>query len=542
MGDVPLGTSNSLPFNVTATATIFPLADTIGPNGTRQFTAVFNGQANISWEIQGGPIGGTISPTGLYAAPAHVSTFHIVATSVDPPFERATATVTVVSSGFSETGSMNGARSGHTATLHRDEKVLIVGGGDSTAELFDPTNGTFSVTGPPLTGRLNATATLLADGRVLIVGGLGLTPRPDGSLPTLNSAEIFDPPAGTFSSTGSMIQHRNHTAATLDDGRVLVAGGYFGTICTTASAELFDFATGTFSSTGFMHSERVFHTATQLKSGEVLMVGGSNGCAPDSSDDPPWDALFVEVYEPEAGNFLAGADMRTTRIGHADVRRADGKVLVLGGIPAMQNLHQQPSNPSDAELFDPAARTFSAIAGLTISSKRYTATLLTSGLVLIVGGENAAGTPATEVQLLDPSSAVLNPTGALGAARVGHTVTLLQDGRVLITGGTDARGSALATAELYSNRTTPLSVAALPSSSAYLLLRRSAQQGVVKTNKIVFGMEFFNRLRCFRSARLANHLASVEHIPFAFCCGESEQEFAWRASSSHDTNWPTMIN
>ena len=253
------------------------------------------------------------------------------ATSVADPSKSATAVVSVVASGFAITGSMHSARSGHSATLLKDGKVLIVGGGDGTAELFDPTNGTFTLTGSPVTRRLGATATLLADGKVLIAGGLGLTAGSDGHLIRLNSAEIFDPATGTFTATGSMIQARRlHTATLLEDGRVLVAGGYFDAICTTASAELFDPTTGTFSSAGFMLTERVNHTATLLKSGEVLLAGGSNGRAPDSSDDPPWDPLFVELYEPGPGNFQAGSDMSTTRIGHAAVRLLDGKVLMLG--------------------------------------------------------------------------------------------------------------------------------------------------------------------------------------------------------------------
>jgi hypothetical protein len=109
----------------------------------------------------------------------------------------------------------------------------------------------------------------------------------------------------------------------------------------------------------------------------------------------------------------------------------------------------QPPDPSYAELYDPAERAFSPIAGLTISHERYTATLMASGMVLIVGGEDASNTPTTEVQLLDPRSRALTFTGTLGTTRVGHTATLLQDGSVLVTGGTDTRGNALATSELY---------------------------------------------------------------------------------------------
>src|SRR5215472_10904477 len=455
MGDLPLGKSNSVPFSVIATAAttaISPAADTLGPNGTRQFTASINGSSrNISWEIQEGSAGGAINPTGLYTAPANVGNFHVVATSADAPSESAMATVTVVSSGFTETGSMHSARSGHTATLLKDGRVLIVGGAaDDTAELFDPTSAAFSFTGSLIAGRSRASATLLSDGRVLIAGGLGLTAGPDGSLPVLDTAEIYDPSTGKFSATGNMQQARwNHVATLLNDGRVLITGGRKGHLCSTASAELFDPTTGTFSSVGFMLSERVDHTGTLLATGEVLVVGGWNGCAPDSSDDPPWDPLFAELFEPTSKSFRGSGNMSTTRIDHSAVRLPDGKVLVLGGVPIVQNLHAQPTDPAYAELYDPTAHIFSPVAGLTISHERYTATLLSSGMVLIAGGRDSAGNVTSEAQLLNTSTAGLTATGSLRIPRVGHTATLLQDGRVLVTGGTDANGNELASAELY---------------------------------------------------------------------------------------------
>ena len=395
--------------------------------------------------------GGAINPTGLYTAPANVGNFHIVATSVDALSESAMAMVAVVSSGFTETGSMHSARSGHTATLLKDGRVLIVGGGgDDTVELFDPTSAAFSFTGSLIAGRSRASATLLSDGRVLIAGGLGLTAGPDGSLPVLDTAEIYDPSTGKFSATGNMQQARwNHVATLLNDGRVLITGGRKGHLCSTASAELFDPTTGTFSSVGFPLSERVGHTGTLLATGEVLVTGGWNGCAPDSSDDPPWDPLFAELFEPTSKSFRGSGNMSTTRIGHSAVRLPDGKVLVLGGVPVVQNLHAQPINPAHAELYDPTAHIFSPVAGLTISHESYTATLLSSGMVLIAGGRDSAGNVTSEAQLLNTSTAGLTAKRSLRIPRVGHTATLLQDGRVLVTGGTDANGNELASAELY---------------------------------------------------------------------------------------------
>ena len=453
--DTPFAVSNILTFTVTSggggAAIISPSTETLGPRGTRQFVFMTEGSdANANWVVGEGAVGGIITSTGLYTAPSGIGTFHVTATSATDPSKSATATVSVVDSGFTPTASMHSARTGHTATLLKDGRVLIVGGGDGTAELFDPANGTFSETGPPVTGRLNATATLLSDGRVLIAGGLGLTAGADGFLLRLDNAEIFDPATGTFRATGNMIQARQrHTATRLSNDRVLIAGGYFDAICITASAELFDPATGTFSPTGTMLTERVFHTATLLKSGEVLMAGGSNGCAPDAADDPPWDPLLVELYEPGPGNFQAGSEMSTTRIGHKAILLPTGKVLLLGGIPAVQNLHDQPPNPSYAEEYDSATQNISPVPGLRISQAKYTATLLTSGKILIAGGVNEQGHPTSEAGLVDPAIASFTATGGLVTARAGHTATLLNDGRVLVTGGTDSNGNATATAELY---------------------------------------------------------------------------------------------
>ena len=90
------------------------------------------------------------------------------------------------------------------------------------------------------TGRSNHTATRLLDGTILVTGG---SPPPFGRS-GLESAEIYDPSTGTFSPTGSMLDKRvSHTATLLRDGIVLVAGG--GTT-PLASAELYDPSTGTF--------------------------------------------------------------------------------------------------------------------------------------------------------------------------------------------------------------------------------------------------------------------------------------------------------
>jgi hypothetical protein len=65
---------------------------------------------------------------------------------------------------------MTVAHTHHTATLLPSGKVLIAGGENYVAELFDPATGTFSLTGSMFTPRALHAAALLANGKVLVTG------------------------------------------------------------------------------------------------------------------------------------------------------------------------------------------------------------------------------------------------------------------------------------------------------------------------------------------------------------------------------------
>ena len=65
-----------------------------------------------------------------------------------------------------------------------------------------------------------------------------------------------------------------HTATLLQNGMVLVAGGFDNTGFASASAELYDPASGTWTATGSLNTARYVHTATLLQNGMVLVAGG----------------------------------------------------------------------------------------------------------------------------------------------------------------------------------------------------------------------------------------------------------------------------
>ena len=235
---------------------------------------------------------------------------------------------------FTATGSMTMARQEHTQTLLGTGMVLIAGGWNrvageitcvSSAELYDPTSGTFTATGSMGTARNHHTATVLGSGKVLIAGGGDFVA---GTGPVVSSAELYDPAAGTFAATGSMTTARcDHIATLLGTGKVLVAGGVINPNDDgTSSADLYDPTTGTFAATGSMTTARTAHTATLLGTGEVLVAGGMlDGKATGDT------VSSAEIYHPTAGTFAATTSMATVRYAHTATLLGSGEVLIAGG-------------------------------------------------------------------------------------------------------------------------------------------------------------------------------------------------------------------
>jgi N-acetylneuraminic acid mutarotase len=133
--------------------------------------------------------------------------------------------------------------------------------------------------------------------------------------------------------------------------------------------------------------------------------------------------------------------MGTTRLDFTATLLPSGKVLVVGGLDA-----PYPSSTlASAELYDPATNGWSPAAPMSAGRARHTASGLPDGRVLVVGGQSftlrGGGTfenqPAS-AEIFDPTKNRWSATAPMSLYRLGQTTTLLRDGRVLVTGGTDA--------------------------------------------------------------------------------------------------------
>ena len=274
------------------------------------------------------------------------------------------------------------------ATVLGDDTVLVTGGRDdatspshslAAAALFDAGIGTWTPVATMASGRSVHTATRLSDGRVLVAGGFD-------DWAALATAEIYDPATGTWTPTGSMVEGRGyHTATLLPDGRVLVTGGRSNNSSTghaLSSAELFDPVTGTWTPTASMSRGRAYHTATLLPDGRVLVAGaGIDGVRVDVADT-------AELYDPATGTWTPTGSMTVPRAGQAAVLLTTGEVLVAGGNDSTNGAFQAGSGTalSSAELYEPATGLWTATGDMHRPHALATATVLADGQVLVAGG------------------------------------------------------------------------------------------------------------------------------------------------------------
>ena len=165
------------------------------------------------------------------------------------------------------------------------------------------------------------------------------------------------------------------------------------------------------------------------------------------------DALSVLAQSPDT--FTATGSMITPRAEHTATLLTTGKVLIAGGY----GLNAFSAPQATAELFDPSTGAFTPTGSMSTPRNLHTATSLADGRVLIVGGRSNTQDLAT-AELYDPSTGAFTPTGAMNALRGLNAAALLDDGRVLVTGCAIPCNSAIA--ELYDPGTGAFTLADTP--------------------------------------------------------------------------------
>lgn len=392
----------------------------------------------------------------------------------------------------------------HTATLLPSGKVLVVGGRDSStalasAYLFDPATRSWSTTGSLSVARFGHTAMLLTTGQVLVAGGR--TGSVSGQEVT-SSAELYDPSKGTWSPTRLLSSPRGlHAAASLFSNDVLVVGGTGGGGVALKKSELYPKATGPWSTAHPIQSARAAHTATLLSTGKILVAGG--GTTPGQS------SASVELYDPKAASSSSVRPMNMARSQHTATLLPNDQVLVVGGVvggtiillgaelydPSLDKwtdkgltsvrLHHTATllksgkvlvtggwngstvagemNIAPSMLYDPVAGTWSSAGEMKRPRERHAAVLLESGKVLVCGGRNGlSNTYIAEAELYDPGTNTWELTGPMKVPVISPVAFPLPSGKVFVFGSDTGAFGTVDHAELYNPVTGLWSFTGLP--------------------------------------------------------------------------------
>jgi hypothetical protein len=209
-----------------------------------------------------------------------------------------------------------------TSVLLADGRRLLLGGGTARAALWD--GETLVEIAPMPEPRRDATANLLPDGRVLIAGGIAGEDEDEGAF--LAASTLLWSVDDGFTPGPPLATPRVwHTATTLLDGDVLVIGGDDdgSGMFPVATAERFVVAEGRWRPAGELRVARSAHSADLLPDGRVIVIGGE--------DIDLGTTDVIEIWDELVGGFVDGGALAQSRHGHEVQVLSANEVLVSGG-------------------------------------------------------------------------------------------------------------------------------------------------------------------------------------------------------------------
>jgi hypothetical protein len=403
----------------------------------------------------------------------------VVVTLGDEPNLRISGTYDVANVGSGDATGIDvpAVATGNVATPKGDKPASSV-----AADLEGPRTEGWQLAASLQTPRAGHTATLLNDGRILIVGGFK-TIAASGTNPAgvgyATSCEVYDPVSNTFTKTsdpalggnaGDMlvgitvsgtnyalpVARTYHTATLLDDGRVLVAGGFgWERVDSTGkpiqedllSAHVFDPKTNRFTlATGVLNLPRSRHYANKLADGTVLIAGGINNAL--GSPPQPLTLPVGEIFDPKTGVFSplssTGVDMTVPRMdGVAVFDETTNVVLYVGGVALYTPTGATApvlALSGGAEVYDPATKKFTATTSKPVKDARWQASAQVGPELWMFGGSGAGGVNGViefaaagqfSGTAIIGSQVLATPRARAQAAVVGETVILIAGGTTL---------------------------------------------------------------------------------------------------------------
>lgn len=278
--------------------------------------------------------------------------------------------------------------------------------------------------------RFQHQAALLDDGRILIFGGFSGVANNNVVVPIpMFDVQIYDPASGLWLWIAPQDEQTitiMTTMVELADGKYMFIGDRAGDGEFIGAAGVFDTATQAWTLLPPLASSRGFPKAALLQDGRVLVTGGV------SFDDHGYyfePMKETEIFDPRAEEWQSAASMNEASERQAIVVLQDGRVMVVNvGI-------------GGADIYDPIADSWTLTSDTANGWAPLTpvAVALPDGRVLVAGGwiVDEDDPSKQTAQIYDPTADTWEATELLNEPRMWHTLTLLPDGRALAVGGMD---------------------------------------------------------------------------------------------------------
>jgi hypothetical protein len=341
----------------------------------------------------------------------------------------------------------------------------------TTAHIIGPA-GTVRIVGGYPYEKKGHSATPLSDGRVFVYGtdtvGLGgdvkeqterLRKRPSNiSGPYVAEPLLWDPLRRGWKklTLPPECQYYSslHTATALPNDMIVIAGGlcdapkasndpsphvpHKGMSVWNGKTEQWETASPA------LATARIFHTATVLPDGGVLIVGGETDPG-GSKVGEVGEAVLDSVELFIDGKVEQATPLASARARHTATALADGSVVVAGGIDRTGKAI------ASVERFDPASKAWRTLPSMNTPRHSHTAILLGDGRLMVAGGANQDGEPIASVEIWDPASNAWSVQTPLPLPVMEHSAVLLANGDVLVMGGITGKAEAMTSALLWAH-------------------------------------------------------------------------------------------
>ena len=265
-------------------------------------------------------------------------------------------------------------------------------------------------------------AAFISKDEVLVAGGYR------GVDQDLRDCCVIDVPTGKTTAGPPMIQARHlQHALRLPGGALAVVGGTAG----RNSMEIFDPVKRQWKMQGEVPLKGEGFAVCELPGIGVAILGGGNGKGYGRTD--------TEIFREQDGAWSGASPLRTGRFDHTATPLKDGRILVVGGYTedrdVVRHVLRETRITRDCEVLDPRRKEWTSVQSLNVRRARHQSVLLGAGEVLVVGGYTSASEITDSCEVFSPENSKWTVVERLPQLRSNFQLCPFPGGDALLIGG-----------------------------------------------------------------------------------------------------------